>query len=233
MGARRVAMLSDARGPFVRAEFLSEDDALLGIADCSHGQRPAWCAAVWNVLDGRVLYQLPRKNSELTALATNPRHNLFAIGNGSVAEIYDLSTGTLRARLAGHSSDVCQLAFSPDGNLVASVCNDHIARVWDWAHETELHQLIGSYAAVFSCLAFSPDGRTLVTGEHGGWVRFWNTESGLEMINLRVYGQPMLLKFSPNAKRLACWSTNASTEGQHEVRIWSVERTQSAMETTR
>jgi WD40 repeat protein len=108
--------------------------------------------------------------------------------------------------------------------LLASVCNDHIARIWDWAHESELHRLIGSYTETLSSIAFSPDGRTVVTGEHGGWVRFWNSPTGQELLYLRAPGQPSRLQFSANGKRLACWSANSGAAGQHEIRIWSIER---------
>jgi WD40 repeat protein len=220
---KQIAMLTDERGDFIFAEFLGDDGKLLGIVDCALERGPAWAASVWDTSNRRLLNELPLYETKVTTLATHPRNNLFAAGTGSVASVYDLSTGALVAQLGGHSKDICQLAFSPDGTLLASVCNDHIARIWDWQRESELHRLIGSYTETLSAIAFSPDGRTVVTGEHGGWVRFWNTAIGRELLHLRAPGQPRRLQFSADGKRLACWSAHSGSEGQHEVRVWSIE----------
>jgi WD40 repeat protein len=149
---------------------------------------------------------------------------VFAIGHGPTVEIYDLHTGTSVAKFDTPShKDVLRLGFSPDGASLASICHhDDSVNIWGWAQQAGGHRLIRGYGAFIGCLAFSPVGRTLATGEEGGIVRLWNTETGQEMIRLLATGQPSRLRFSADGKRLASRIKGLPT-GHDEVRVWSIE----------
>jgi conflict system STAND superfamily ATPase/WD40 domain-containing protein len=71
--------------------------------------------------------------------------------------------------LAGHTSSVFSVVFSPDGHTLATGSNDQTVRLWnvtDPAHPTPLGPpLTGHTNSVFS-VAFSPDGHTLATGSN-------------------------------------------------------------------
>ena len=55
------------------------------------------------------------------------------------------------------------MAFSPDGQRIATGSSDTTAKVWDAASGTNLFTLRGHSAGIFS-VAFSPDGQRIVTG---------------------------------------------------------------------
>jgi WD40 repeat protein len=57
---------------------------------------------------------------------------------------------------------IYSVAFSPDGQLLATGCIDHIVRLWDPATGNHLRTLTG-HTGVRS-VAFSPDGQLLATG---------------------------------------------------------------------
>ena len=73
--------------------------------------------------------------------------------------ITECSKGTL----TGHTGGVSDVAFSPDGRILASSSYDHTLRLWDVVTGEHIRTLTGHRHQVLS-LAFSPDGRTLASG---------------------------------------------------------------------
>ena len=70
-------------------------------------------------------------------------------------------------------NSVNSVAFSPDGNTIASGSEDSTVLLFDVATGTYIHTLEGNLDSVNS-VAFSPDGKTLASGSHDGTIRFWD-----------------------------------------------------------
>src|SRR3546814_20508085 len=103
--------------------------------------------------------------------------------------------------LTGHERQVWAIAFSPDGNLLASGDRSGEVRLWDLASGTSRWSVAGGQGSVWS-LAFIDGGRRLVTASDHG-VRPWGVRTGTAAATLPHGGRP-----TPPAGR----SPGASTE---------------------
>jgi len=65
------------------------------------------------------------------------------------------------------------VAFSPDGQRIASGSHDKAVKIWDATTGQEVLTLEGHISEVTS-VAFSPDGRRIVTGSNDKTMKVWN-----------------------------------------------------------
>jgi len=102
----------------------------------------------------------------VVALACSPNSDLFAAGFGYVRGgiyLWDARSGEPRGKLIGHQGGVCGLAFTHDGQRLASAGADRTIRVWSVADQAELQSVQG-HEGEGRVLAYLPDGRTLASG---------------------------------------------------------------------
>ena len=67
---------------------------------------------------------------------------------------------------------VRDVAFSPDGKILATTSDDSNVMLWDVATGAELKTLEGHKEDVKQ-LAWSRDGKMLASGDEGGTIKLW------------------------------------------------------------
>jgi general transcriptional corepressor TUP1 len=70
---------------------------------------------------------------------------------------------------------VYSVAVSPDGCLIAVGYSDNIVRLWDLRTRQPVERLVGHIVRV-SSVAFTPDGKGLVSGSVDGTLKHWTLE---------------------------------------------------------
>jgi len=137
--------------------------------------------------------------------------------------------------IPGNEAWVQVVAFSPDGNLLASGNDDNALQVWD-AKTGEMLKSMKGQTSEPSVLAFSPDSTVLaslgsgITISHSGsqitfslksgdgLVRFWDVQTGSQIGSIKNTDEINAVAFSPD------WTLIATGTNKGAIQLWNVKK---------
>lgn len=144
-----------------------------------------------------------------------PDGTRLAVASSLGIWIYDVQTGQELDLLTGHTDPVRCIAFSPDGQTLASGSCDNTIRLWNTSSGNHIGALRGHSAQVFS-IAFSPDSQMLVSSSRDKTVRLWSMNYRREIRKMRgSFFDVYSVDFNPDGQTIA-------TAEYGKVRLWSV-----------
>jgi WD40 repeat protein len=127
--------------------------------------------------------------------------------------LWDVAARCERATLP-HPTDIGALAFSNDGKLLATGCEDATVRVWDLATQREVGTLRG-HTQPLRCVAFAHNGRILASCGLDTTVRLWDVAALSAITTFEGHSAIVFsVSFSPDDKTLASASVDST------VRLW-------------
>jgi WD40 repeat protein len=131
--------------------------------------------SVWRTSDGTNICYTGANPEAAADCAFSPDGRLFATVAGNEVRLWEMD-GTERARII-HDRDhqVYDLAFSPNGQHLATASQDDPARIWEVMGYREPITKKGNY---IKKIAFDRDGRCFATADRDYNARIWETASG-------------------------------------------------------
>jgi WD40 repeat protein len=161
----------------------------------------------------------------ILAVAFHPHQPLIALGdiNGAVRlwqlavrQTHGAETEQPLLTLRGHTSWVLSVAWSPDGQRLASCCDYRTIKLWDAQTGQCLATLRGHLKPVWS-VTWSPDGRQLATSSSDRTIRVWDATTG-DCLQILEGHQNLVwsVAWSPDGTTLASGSDDQT------IRLWDV-----------
>ena len=188
----------------------------------------------WDVKTGKIIKSIdsPVKsapNSILYFAFFDDGKKIFSASQDGTINLWNIETGKLVDSLKEHATEVKALKFSPEEQILTSVSVDKTINSWNLQtgrliKTIELQKLdtarqnksLESDADKIHSAAFSPDGKTLVSGGFGT-VKFWNAENGRQINPQKGYiYQISSVAVSPDGKLLASGNFNT-------INLWNLQ----------
>jgi len=167
---------------------------------------------VWEVETGACRHIL--RGNEYTVLS--PKGNRVASYHGfndDGVELWDIETEACVHRFPNNRS-ICSVAFSSQGDQIASGGFDMAVRLWD-VETGECRQTMTGHTGHVSEVRYSPKGDHIASASHDRTVRLWNVGSGSSLqISNHHSDSVMDLQYSPKRNQAASCSEDST------IRLW-------------
>jgi WD40 repeat protein len=140
--------------------------------------------------------------------------------------------------LTGHSGNINQISFSPDGQLLASASADATVKLWQYKdNKLAAQATLRGHKGWVSSVSFSPNGQTIASGGADGTLRLWQRDGRplavvvdglLSIDSLSFNSNGTLLLSATKDGTVRVWQKQGNTFTllrliqAHDAKIWGV-----------
>ncbi len=186
---------------------------------------------------------LPSGMKAVYSVALSPRTNTAAAGRGNQITLYDVAGGRELGQLfdpnlsslqfngkpmypqgAAHRDFVHSLAFSPDGNLLASG-GYRVVKLWQRPQNEQAFEVVGNQPA--TALTYSPDKKQIAIARADNSIQIAQAADGKVTKTLAGHSGPVKgLAFAPDGTKLYSASADKTLRGWNLAdgkQLWQVE----------
>ncbi len=189
---------------------------------------------VWEAATGKPLGKPIKEDDTVTSVAFSPNGKDIVSGRlGGTVRIWNAATTEAIGKplpLKGNEYGITSVAFNPDGKRILSVSYDGTVRIGNATTGEAIGKpfILGQpskivnpskyYDVLVTSVAFSPDGKRILSSSRDGTIRIWDAATG------QPIGRPFngheanvnSVAFSPDGQRIVSGSNDKT------VRIWNV-----------
>ena len=155
---------------------------------------------------------------EVNAVKWDPSSTLLAsCSDDYTAKVWSMDSNSPKLDLLGHKKEIYTINWSPSGPgsknpglplLLASASFDTTVKLWDVATGACKHTLAKHTAPIYS-IAFSPDGKYLVSGSIDRSLLVWNVKDGALIRRYRGEGEVFEVSWDSTGRRVAACFSNS------------------------
>ena len=152
---------------------------------------------LWNVNTGREICTIDGHQLKVNSVAFSPQGQLLASASydrtirlwqipalgSSQREFENRPCYSLLGTLSGHAWAVLTVAFSPDGQILATGSDDNTIKLWEVNTGQLICTLVGHSWSVVA-VAFTADGETLLSASCDKTVKLWRVSTAEEIVTL-------------------------------------------------
>lgn len=185
-------------------------------------------AKIWDANTGKLLSTISTSRQQLfcVALSLDGNQLLTAGLNNDKLELmsWTMDDGRRLFRSVSHAAEVHSLAFSPDAKQFASAGkratsnkDEYVAdlKIWD-ANRGTVELSLDGHSGMVMGVAFSSDGKYLVSGGRDKTLKIWNALTGKELRTLIGHEDAVTsAAFSPDGTRIVSGSYDST------IKVWN------------
>jgi WD40 repeat protein/serine/threonine protein kinase len=150
--------------------------------------------ALWTAIKSRKMFTPGRRRPKIKTALPRFRYEVKGIRTVAISadgrfgaagtsksriHVFDLSRFQTPAVLESHLFGVNDLAFSKDGQFLASVGGDRLVNVWRMGQYKEIFRSLSGDSSHGTMVTFNEDSSAILAASKDGTVRLWNLADGL------------------------------------------------------